>query len=251
MALGERLLTAAKPHKKDLNKGIAKVLGALTQSHTGLKDAVRDQVPLARSSETASDAIACDRRLDACWSALNDFLTAFSKLPDVPAAAEAAALKSALFPDGLKFTQLVFELEWAESEARLQRIKAQDLDKRIAKLGGQLFLDTLISAHAAYGKALGMTQVPSETAATPPNLRVAMADFTTVLRKYVAKVMGSVDDDEPDTQALADALLAPLATWNIGPTTSTQAAATQAPNPQAGGTQAGGADPKAPGGAQP
>ncbi|WP_437302927.1 hypothetical protein [Sorangium sp. So ce388] len=33
---------------------------------------------------------------------------------------------------------------------------------------------------------------------------------------YVIKVMGAVEPDEPETQALADQLLAPLARWSVG-----------------------------------
>ncbi|APR82539.1 Hypothetical protein A7982_07888 [Minicystis rosea] len=252
MALGEQLLTVAKPHKKELSKGIAKAHGTLAQTHVSLKETLRDQVGLAGAPGSADNAATtlADRRIDACWSALHDFLTAFGKLPDVPAAEEALAIKATIFPDGLKFILLTYELEWAESEARLQRIKAQGLDKRIEKLGGRIFLDALTDAHAAYGKVLGMTQVQPEGAATPPSVREALNAFTDALRKYVAKVMGSVEDDEPETQALADALLAPLASWDVRGSGS----ASGAKAPAGGTTSAGGATeakPAQPSGGQP
>lgn len=217
MALGEKLLTAAKARQSDLTSGIAKVLVQLTQAHTGLKAALRDQVTPAAPEDPESDAPLCDRRVDACWSGLQDFLTAYSKLPDVPQAAEAASLKALLYPDGLKFLLIAYELEWAESQARLDRIQTQGLDQRLTALGGGLFLQTLTAAHDAYGKVLGLTKVQAETMVVPPSLRDAMDGFAAALRKYVAKVLGSVDDDDPATQALADALLAPLATWDVGP----------------------------------
>jgi hypothetical protein len=216
-ALGEKLLTAAKAHQTNLTSGVAKVLGQLTQAHAGLKKALSDQVPPSVPQGPESDAPACDRRVDACWSGLLDFLTAYSKLPDVPQAAEAASLKANIYPDGLKFLLLTYELEWAEGESRLSRIQAQGLDQRITALGGGLFLQALSAAHDAYGKALGLTQAPAAPAPEPPSVREALDAFAATLRKYVTKVMGAVDDDEPATQALADDLLAPLATWDVGP----------------------------------
>lgn len=46
---------------------------------------------------------------------------------------------------------------------------------------------------------------------------VALDAFAAALRTYIVKVMGHVEDDEPETQALADKPLQPLAAWDIGP----------------------------------
>lgn len=242
MALGEKILTAAKPHKKEMTKGIAKVLGMVATHHESLKEALRDQVSPAGSSADPK-VVERDRTLDACWSGLHTWLTGFTKLPGVAQAAEAGEIKTALFPDGLKFIQLRYDLEWAESETRVHRIKAQGLDKRIAKLGGQLFLDTLFAAHAEYGRALGMTEVQA-VGAVPPSLREAMDQFAETLRKYVAKVIGSVDDDDPASQSLADALLEPLASWSVAPAgggkSSSQEEEPAAPTPGGGGAPPGG-----------
>lgn len=230
MALGEKILTAAKPHKQALPASIARSLTTFQKDHGGLKDAVRDQVAPPQADRAAS--VAADRDVDACWSALFDFLTGHEKLPGVPQAAEAGAIKGLIYTDGLRFTQLAFPLEWAESEAKIERMRVQKLDERIGALGGQLFIDCLIKAHVAYGKALGLTAVQAPGAAPPPSLRAAMDAFGASLRKYVTKVMASVEDDEPETRALADALLAPLATWDVGPTRSGAGNATEEPAPE-------------------
>jgi hypothetical protein len=95
IALGERLLTAAKPVKKQLAKGVARVLAALASRHDDLASALRDQVSLSEGGEASEDAVQCDRVLDNCWSGLHDFLTAYTKLPPgAPEAAEASALKA-------------------------------------------------------------------------------------------------------------------------------------------------------------
>ncbi|WP_437323320.1 hypothetical protein [Sorangium sp. So ce381] len=109
-----------------------------------------------------------------------------------------------------------YVLQWSESELRIQRIHKNGLDARIEALGGKRFLAALEAAHAAYGKALGVT-APAAAAAAPPSVREALDAFTEALRAYVIKVMGSVEPDEPETQELADKLLAPLASWSVGP----------------------------------
>ncbi|WP_437933505.1 hypothetical protein [Sorangium sp. So ce341] len=218
MALGEQLVTVAKPVKRQLAKGIARALVALSSSHAALASALRDQVSLSEGGEASEDTVQCDRVLDGCWSGLHDFLTAFTKLPPgAPEAAEASSLKAAIFTGGLKFLQLTYLLEWSESELRLQRIRKNGLDARIEALGGKRFLAALEAAHAAYGKALGVTAPAAAAAAAPPSVREALDAFTEALRAYVIKVMGAVEPDEPETQELADKLLAPLAGWSVGP----------------------------------
>ncbi|WP_437675732.1 hypothetical protein [Sorangium sp. So ce131] len=218
MALGEQLLSAAKPFKRHISKGIARVLAALSSRHGDLAAALRDQVSLPGEGEPSEDAVQCDRVLDGCWSGLHDFLTAFTKLPPgAPEVAEASSLKATLFPGGLKFLQLTYVLQWSESELRIQRIRKNGLDVRIEALGGKRFLAALEAAHAAYGKALGVTAPAAIAAEAPPSVREALDAFTEALRAYVIKVMGAVEPDEPETQELADKLLAPLVGWSVGP----------------------------------
>jgi hypothetical protein len=222
MALGGQLLSAARPHKKVLSKSIAKALTAFDAQHAALSDAIRDQV--LPEPEGGVDTVQLDRNLDGCWSGLNDFFTTFTKLPGVPQAVEAASLQSAILPGGLKFILLPYELEWAESETRIQRIEKNKLDARVEALGGGIFLASIKKAHAAYGKALGMTG-PTTPGAAAPSIREPLDAFAAALRTYIVKVMGSVESDEPETQALADKLLLPLAAWDIGPAAKTAPAA--------------------------
>ncbi|AUX24063.1 hypothetical protein SOCEGT47_045960 [Sorangium cellulosum] len=233
MALGEQLLTAAKPVEAELPKGITRAFTALASRHGALAAALRDQVSLSGGGEASEDAVQRDRVLDSCWSGLMDLLTAFTKLPaGTPEVAEASALKSAIFTNGgLKFLHLPFVLQWSESELRLQRIRKNGLDARIEALGGPRFLSALEAAHAAYGKALGVTAPAATPAEAPPSVREALDAFTEALRAYVIKVMGAVEPDEPETQALADRLLAPLASWSVGP--SGRAAARKQGKPEA------------------
>jgi hypothetical protein len=218
MALGEQVLSAARPHKRRLSKGVARVLGALAARHKELTEVLRDQVVQAEGS--AAEKVASDRRLDGCWSGFNDFLCGLAKLPpEVPQAVEAAELQAAIFPGGLGFLTKPYPVEWSESEIRLQRIRKNGFDARVKALGGQIFLDAIASAHAAYGEAIGVTTALAAKAPAPAGSRDARERFADALRDYVIKVLGSVEPDEPETEELADALLAPLAAWDVGPTT--------------------------------
>ncbi|PSM30879.1 hypothetical protein [Haliangium sp. UPWRP_2] len=66
--------------------------------------------------------------------------------------------------------------------------------------------------HRAYGQALGLTTVPAVAAETVP-LRDPLLALSSALRLYVIKVIAHRDDDKPETVALADRLLRPLAAW--------------------------------------
>lgn len=213
LALGEQIQSAAKPLKKELPKAVAKALTALAARHKDLNDAIRDQVPAA--DPESADTPALDRALDNCWSGLDDFLLGFTKLAGTWQASDAGALRGAIFNNGLKFLKLPYALEWAESDVRLQRIEKNGLSNRIDKLGGGVFVGEIAKAHAAYGKALGMG-APQTAKAVSPEIRTALDAFAASLRGYVVRVMGTVDEDEPATQVLADKLLLPFTNWTVG-----------------------------------
>jgi hypothetical protein len=214
MALGEQLISVAKLNKKALSKSLASSLALLDARHVSLSNAIRDQV--VPEPQSGVDTVQLDRNLDSCWSGLNDFLTAFTKIPGASKAVEAALLQAAILPGGLKFVLLPYELEWAESETRIQRMSKHKLTSRVEALGGGIFIEALTKAHIAYGKALGMT-APLTPGPTPPSIRGALDGFTAALRTYIIKVMGHVEEDEPETEVLAEKLLAPLAAWEVVP----------------------------------
>lgn len=218
MALGEQLLSAARPHLGVLSPGVARMLDALTARHKELSEVLRDQV--TPEEESVEDTVACDRRLDGCWSGFSSFLSGFTKLPSqLPQVAEAAALQAAILPGGLMFLTFPYPVQWSESELRLQRIQKNGLGARIEALGGKVILDAIMAAHAAYGQALGITTAPAALAPVTSGARIARDAFADALRAYVIKVMGAVEPDEPETQVLADRLLAPLSSWSVGPMT--------------------------------
>jgi hypothetical protein len=215
--LGTQMISATKPYKKDkkLPKGVLKALQSLESKHEALSLVLRDLVKPDASS--GLDPMKIDRVLDAGWSALHGFFETLIKLFWLPLATEAAELKRLIFDDGLKFIQLPYLLQWSESDTRLSRIKDNGLEPRIEALGGKLFLDEIKKAQADYGKALGVTAPKAGALEDAPAVRAALDAFGDALRNYVIKAMGIVEEDEPETKEISDALLAPLDAWDVGP----------------------------------
>ncbi len=94
----------------------------------------------------------------------------------------------------------------------------------------------LKEAQANCGRALGMSRPLTDVPGVPKVLG-AFDTSLKVLRDYVVQVVASVDDEEPETQAVADALLAPIEAWAM----STKRGRDTAPVAPAPETGAGGA----------
>lgn len=104
---------------RSLSASIASALKSLEERQQELKDALTSRLTAERTTDSGR-AKAADQALDAAFSATFDWLTGFSRLPETYEAPKTAArLLGALFPEGLKFTQLPFKLQWAEADARL------------------------------------------------------------------------------------------------------------------------------------
>jgi hypothetical protein len=221
VALGEKLLAEAA-EVRELPRPIQRAKDALEQDLAALRAAAAARLAarLAATSAVEPEVVAdADSTLDACWTALHDWLTGFSKLPDAhPESAEARALLAELYPDGLGFILLPYELEWGQSDLRLGRIASETLGERIRKLGGSVFIDALQAAHWQYGKLLGLPRLPGAPG-DKPSTREALESFASTLRMYALKVTASVELDEPETAVLAKKLLEPLLHWQGSPKT--------------------------------
>lgn len=212
--LGTQLIAAAEPFKKSkkLPKAVNKTLDSFATKHEALSNTLRDLVKPEPAGTL--DAVLCDRIDDACWSGLSGFLESIAKLSWLPIAADAIEIKRIIFDGGLRFIQLPYLLQWSESETRLARMNDNALRARVENLGGKVFLDELDKAHSAYGKAIGVTAPLPEAGEDGPIVRAALEAFGDALRKYVVKVMGMVEDDDHESEAIAATLLAPLDAWD-------------------------------------
>ncbi len=220
VALGERLLAVAA-EVPELPRSIKRSRDALAEDLDVLRAAAAARLA-ARLAFTAADPSVvadADSALDTCWTALHEWLEGFSKLPAAfPESAEATALLAELYPDGLGFIMLPYELEWGQSDLRLGRIATEALGERIRKLGGGAFIEALQAAHWQYGKLLGLPRMPG--AGVPggkPSVGEALESFSSTLRVYALKVTAHVEVDEPHTGELSTRLLDPLLHWKMSP----------------------------------
>jgi hypothetical protein len=227
LALVNSMIAASREFRA-LPPPIATARNRLEQRYAALREAAASQrTPLVVDTARARQA---DIALDATWSALFDWATGWSKLP-VPQAARAELLLTSLFTDKLRFTQLPYKLEWAESDTRLLQIERDGLDAVFRELGGEVILQTLRAAHREYGDALGITRVPTP-AQLPPSLREPLDATFEAMRAYVVRIAAHVDEDEEGSDALAKALLTPVTEWQVRERSlAAAAAATAAPAP--------------------
>lgn len=206
-ALGRELLTLAAQERK-LPAAIEKAHKRLEQSHRLLQAAAQ-----ARLGEPAGGdprPRTADVEADAAFSMLNDWLAGLARLPDkFPEGQEARRLQAVLFADGLRFTQLPYKKQWAEADARVQRLKQDGLDKVIEQLGGRALLQNLREAHAAYGEALGITR-PLAAPSPTTELREPLQGLRDALRGYVLQLMSHADAEPETGEPLAERLLRPL-----------------------------------------
>ena len=223
VTLGEKLCAVAK-EVAELPRPIQRAKDALEEDLAALRAAaaarLAARLAAAEPGPKPEEIAAADAALDTCWTALHDWLTGFSKLPDVhPEAAEGRALLAELYPDGLGFILLPYELEWGQSDLRLGRIGSESLGERLRKLGGGVFIDALQAAHWQYGKLLGLPRLPDPRAGGRPSTGEALESFASTLRVYALKVTAHVEIDEPQTAELANKLLEPLLHWKVAPRT--------------------------------
>ena len=212
VALLHRLLAVATAYKK-LPPRIEQARKRLAATLTRLQEALKTRLAAGTGSDSLRSRQA-DRAIDLAFSALYDFLTAYSKLPEgTPQRTSAQSLLSVLFGDGLKFTMLSFVKEWAEASARIQRIADDKLDAPIKALGGEVFLKNLAAAHKAYGEALGITSAKAATPSCQHRRRAAKRSQRGPAQVPATSHRAHLTTPTPATSELAEALLAPIADW--------------------------------------
>ncbi|MCK6590828.1 MAG: hypothetical protein L6Q76_24990 [Polyangiaceae bacterium] len=195
---------------KQLPGALARSQKRLLAAHTELESATR---PAALTLDTQAKRRA-DRALDNAWSATFDWLSGWCKLPPEknPYLDDAKALLAMAFPEALSFTKLPYKLQWKESQDRLELIVKGQHEKTFKRLGGEAFWALLKEAHEAYGRALHIT-VPKPAEAPVPNRQAALLTALSALRDYATRAAAHADPDVPGSEALSEALLAPLASW--------------------------------------
>lgn len=205
--LGELLTAAASVGP--LPAGVERSKQRLGVAYTALEGAITGVSVRAGDVDRQREA---DRAIDNAWEATHLWLSGFCKLPveanaHVPSA---RALYNQIFPDGVSFTRLPFRVQFSESQARLDSIANEGHEETFAVLGGSSFLAELYRTHKAYEEALRPLLALDED---PRNRNEELASALQALRQYVLRVVSFADPGISGSEALQNALLAPLARW--------------------------------------
>lgn len=205
--LGEMLHAAA--NVGPLPAGIDRSRQRLASAYAALERSITGIAVDAADAERQREA---DRALDNAWEATQLWLSGFCKLPQAANSHVVAArnLAAQVFPDGLSFTKLPYKVQFAESQARLDLIANEGHEETFAVLGGSSFLAELYRTHKAYGDAL---KPLLELDDDPKHQKGELAGAMAALRQYVARVVSFSDPLVTGSDALSNALLAPLARW--------------------------------------
>ncbi|MEZ4301835.1 MAG: hypothetical protein R3B70_43270 [Polyangiaceae bacterium] len=192
-----------------LPAGIDRSRQRLAGAYAALESAITGIPVGAEDAERQREA---DRAIDNAWEATFLWLSAFCRLPDAASAHIPAArtLFAQIFPDGTAFTRLPYKVQFAESQARLDAIANEGHEETFAVLGGSAFLAELYRTHKAYEAAL---KPLLELDDDPRNRHEELAAAMSALRQYVSRVVSFSDPDLAGSEALSNALLAPLSRW--------------------------------------
>src|SRR5215471_17719356 len=176
-AVGSAVVAAAA--NKTLPDPVAEALAEVKTAVDILEATAMKRLPSGENLAARS----ADRDLDAAWNAIHGLLRSLTRVSDRPRADQATALLDDLFPNGLRFTKLRFELEWVESQNRLKMIDERTFAPQLEQLGGATLLAQLRQAHAHYGEVLSII-----TARTPEDgisIREAWSAVMKALRQFV------------------------------------------------------------------
>ena len=160
--------------------------------------------------EEPTDTRPYDNRIDRNWRVCHDRIEHWVKIDHPDKAQEAAELHELLFPTGLDFTRLPYDEEWAESERRIALIEHDELGSLLADLIDQRFVDSLHTAHAEYGKALGITEAQDEPDTAVTGVGEALGALRKEMSAYARLLMGLADPDDDEAIAAVEAHLAPI-----------------------------------------
>lgn len=162
-----------------------------------------DDAPMTRKE--------ADILVDNAWRAMHDFLLGWAKV-DPKFNAHAAGAQSTfnlVFSDGKGFIAADYQTQWVESETRLEALSKEPYLTTIINLGGEGIFEALVDAHAAFGRAMGITVQPEASQSAFEASRVMREH----LRVYILKAAAWAEPTVPGSEELSRALLEPLETW--------------------------------------
>lgn len=185
-------------------------------AHGALRASVDATHAASTTPEDTSTRDEANADADAAWTVFDAWLAAWTLHADDgrrPSAADAAALRAAVFPlpEGRRFIAWRPRRQWQAMLRRMPLVTASEARAVIEGLGGGRILARLESTHAAYGKAYGFTAATAQADDGATDSRPQFLAAKDALRDYVKKVEGHADPDVSGSEALSAWLLGPFA----------------------------------------
>lgn len=152
-----------------------------------------------------------DHIVDVIIRAVCEIIQAWARMaPFLPQGADAQKVADRIFGEGLKFLSYATVKQWSIVDAKLKAIDAEGLAPIFQNLGIMPLLQLAQEKNKQYGDIIGTTQAPEES----PEVGAARTALLEEMRTYIIRVVASVDlEEDPQTQARADALLRPIMEW--------------------------------------
>ena len=208
-ALVARLLAADAPAEltADQRSALDRVLARADAVDEVRKERQRVSAPALREPRNA---------MITAWSSLYGALQAVAAVPRSlsPAPAEAAALATTLFPNGIGLASVDAAGLWGLSRMLLERMAEEGLRPRLAAIVNPVNLLAVDAAFAALGVAVGaegpLVRLPAKRA-----LFEATAAFSYAVASYARTLAIGVDEAEPEDLARFRASLAAVDTFKV------------------------------------
>jgi len=153
---------------------------------------------------------AVDQVADRAWRALRKSLEAYLDLqPEfAPEQETARALETLLFGEaGLAFTVLTYAEQRVAMHDRLEALKQNNRFEALVRLVGKPCVDNLLSAVKAYD---AMVVSLLQNIADEEQLLPLVRDVQKLVTDYARYIVGTVDEDDPETVSVAARALAPI-----------------------------------------
>ncbi len=187
---------------------------------------VHQEAAQAVTKPRGSGDLELDHRADRLLAAIKMHLDAWALVEEAAESQRASDLLVLLFPNGMAFTKAPFAEQDVEMQRMLAVIKDADVGASLAELVSPKILAVfkkVAKEYAAMVNEMGQF-LPSEVFA-----RDEVNAVQTAIVRHASRILGELDDDDPQSVESTRALLAPID--NLRTRTASKRAASPAPAP--------------------
>lgn len=163
-------------------------------------------VRVSATAVAAGDMVV-DLTADRRTKAMKLRLDAWVLLDDDDKAARATQVLARLFPKGLRFTKATFGVQDAEMRRILTEMKDPEIAAALDELVGEPFIKGFKKAAKAY---TAMVKAMGGVVSSEVDQRSVVIAMQTAIVQHASRVLGELDDDDPESVERVRALLAPI-----------------------------------------